>query len=69
MVDEAMRDGRLQRVLPSWRGLAQTLYAAMPTRRHVPTRTRVFVDFLVQTFGGEDRDPWLPEPATPRPAR
>jgi hypothetical protein len=25
----------------------------------VPTRTRAFVDFLVATFGGEDRDPWL----------
>jgi hypothetical protein len=22
-------------------------------------RTRAFVDFLVETFGGEDRDPWL----------
>ncbi len=31
----------------------------MPTRKHVPARTRAFVDFLVETFGGEDRDPWL----------
>jgi len=31
----------------------------MPTRKHVPARTRAFVDFLLQTFGGEDRDPWL----------
>ena len=36
-----------------------TIYAAMPTRKHVPARTRAFVDFLVQTFGGEDSDPWL----------
>ena len=36
------------------------LYAAMPTRKHVPARTRAFVDFLVQTFGGNDEDPWLP---------
>jgi hypothetical protein len=36
-----------------------TLYAAMPTRKHVPARTRAFLDFLVQTFGGEDHDPWL----------
>jgi DNA-binding transcriptional LysR family regulator len=69
MVEEALRDGRLERVLPSWHGLTQTLFAAMPTRRHVPARTRAFVDFLVQTFGGADRDPWCPEPATPRPAR
>jgi len=32
----------------------------MPTRKHVPARTRAFVDFLVETFGGETKDPWLP---------
>jgi hypothetical protein len=31
----------------------------MPSRKHVPARTRVFIDFLVEVFGGEDRDPWL----------
>jgi hypothetical protein len=31
----------------------------MPTRKHVPARTRVFVDFLVQTLGGKAEDPWL----------
>jgi DNA-binding transcriptional LysR family regulator len=60
VVEDALRDGRLERVLPSWHGLTQTLYAALPTRRHVPARARAFVDFLVQTFGGADRDPWLP---------
>jgi DNA-binding transcriptional LysR family regulator len=56
---EALRDGRLVRVLPDWHGGTLQLYAAMPTRKHVPTRTRVFMDFLVETFGGEDHDPWL----------
>jgi DNA-binding transcriptional LysR family regulator len=56
---EALRDGRLERVLPHWRGASLTLHAAMPTRRHVPARTPAFLEFLVQTFGGEDRDPWL----------
>jgi len=60
VVEDALRDGRLERVLPSWHGLTQTLYAALPTRRQVPARARVFVDFLVQAFGGADRDPWLP---------
>jgi hypothetical protein len=36
-----------------------TLFAAMPTRKHVPMRTRAFVDFLVSTFGTSQRDPWL----------
>lgn len=59
MVAEALRDGRLERVLPGWRGGALQMYAAMPTRRHVPIRTRVFMDFLVEVFGGNADDPWL----------
>lgn len=58
MVSEALRDGRLARVLPEWHGGVLQLYAAMPTRKHVPTRTRAFVDFLVETFGGNQEDPW-----------
>lgn len=59
MVADAIRDGRLQRVLPAWHGGALQLYAAMPTRKNVPARTRAFVDFLVETFGGKQEDPWL----------
>lgn len=59
VVEEALRDSRLERVLPQWRGASLTLYAATPTRKHAPARTRAFVDFLVSTFGGSDGDPWL----------
>ena len=59
MVADALRNGRLQRVLPKWHGGTLQLYAAMPTRKHVPTRTRAFIDFLVETFGGNQQDPWL----------
>jgi DNA-binding transcriptional LysR family regulator len=59
MVADALKDGRLTRVLPDWHGGALQLYAAMPTRKHVPTRTRAFVDFLVEAFGGNQKDPWL----------
>jgi DNA-binding transcriptional LysR family regulator len=59
MTEEALRDGRLQRVLPQWRGTTLTLYAAMPTRKHVPARTRALMDFLVEVFGGTQTDPWL----------
>lgn len=59
MLEDALQDGRLERVLPEWRGSHLRLYAAMPTRKHVPARTRVFMDFLVETFGGEQEDPWL----------
>jgi len=59
VVEDALLEQALERVLPAWRLFDSTLWAAMPTRKHVPARTRAFLDFLVQTFGGEDRDPWL----------
>jgi DNA-binding transcriptional LysR family regulator len=59
VVDAALREGRLVRVLPQWRGIRLTLYAAMPTRKHVPARTRAFVDFLLGSYGGGEVDPWL----------
>lgn len=49
----------LERVLPEWHLWTLTLFAAMPTRKHIPTRTRAFVDFLATTFGAEGPDPWL----------
>ncbi|MDH5538147.1 MAG: LysR family transcriptional regulator [Rhizobacter sp.] len=59
VVEDALLEHALERVLPEWHMLTSTVYAAMPTRKHVPARTRAFVDFLVKTFGGENRDPWL----------
>ena len=59
VAEGALLENALERVLPQWRLFTTTLYAGMPTRKHVPARTRVFVDFLVKTFGGEDSDPWL----------
>jgi DNA-binding transcriptional LysR family regulator len=59
VAEEALLENALERVLPHWHLFTTTLYAGMPTRKHVPARTRAFVDHLVATFGGEDRDPWL----------
>jgi DNA-binding transcriptional LysR family regulator len=59
VIEDALMEHALERVLPGWRLFSTTLWAAMPTRQHVPARTRAFVDFLLQVFGGEDRDPWL----------
>jgi DNA-binding transcriptional LysR family regulator len=59
IAEQALRDRRLERLLPQWRGAKLSLYVAMPTRKHVPARTRVFVDYLIKTFGGSDHDPWL----------
>jgi len=59
VAEDALVENALERVLPSWRLLTLDIVAAMPTRKHVPARTRAFLDYLVATFGGEDRDPWL----------
>ncbi len=59
LIEDALLELALERVLPQWRLFSFTIWAAMPTRKYVPARTRAFLDFLVEVFGGEDRDPWL----------
>jgi DNA-binding transcriptional LysR family regulator len=59
MAEDALMEQALERVLPHWHMRTVTLFAAIPTRKHVPMRTRAFVDFLVATFGTTERDPWL----------
>jgi len=66
--EQALRQGRLQQVLPEWRGTVLRLFAAVPARQHLPARTRLFVDFLIDQFGGEDRDPWLQGMASVAPS-
>jgi DNA-binding transcriptional LysR family regulator len=43
-----LTQGQLVRVLPEWITGHFTLYAAMPSRRFVPRRTRVFLDYLTE---------------------
>lgn len=59
LIEDALMENALERVLPEWRLFSFTLWACMPTRKYVPARTRAFLDFLLEVFGGEDRDPWL----------
>lgn len=66
MVADALAQGRLERVLPQWRAFDMAIYAAIPSRKHLPARTTAFVDFLVDTFGGQQRDPWLTQPVDRR---
>jgi len=73
VVADALMEHALERLLPDWRIFATTIYAAVPTRKHLPARTRAFIDFLVETFGGGERDIWLDAagcptvPAEPEP--
>jgi DNA-binding transcriptional LysR family regulator len=59
VIEDALMEHALERVLPEWRLFSTTLWVAMPSRHHVPARTRVFIDFLLEVFGGADVDPWL----------
>ena len=59
VLEDALLEHALERVLPAWRLFSLDLWVALPTRKHLPARTRAMIDFLVQVFGGEDRDPWL----------
>jgi DNA-binding transcriptional LysR family regulator len=59
IAEEAVLNGTLEHVLAPWSSLSYTLYAAMPSRKFVPPRTRVFIDYLVEKFGGQANDPWL----------
>lgn len=59
VIDDALHEGALERVLPQWRLFSSQLWIGMPSRRYVPARTRALMDFLLEVFGGEARDPWL----------
>lgn len=58
---DALRDGRLIRLLPEWGDPQETaINAIYPASRNLSPKVRVFIDFLVEQFGGEvpywDRD-------------
>ena len=59
MIEDALMENALERVLPAWRLFDIGLWVGMPSRHHVPARTRAFLDFLLEVFGGADHDPWL----------
>lgn len=47
MIADDLQDGRLQRVLPSWRGEDIPVFALTETRL-LPAKTQLFIDFLRQ---------------------
>jgi DNA-binding transcriptional LysR family regulator len=64
---DALREGRLERVLPGWTLDHLSIWACMPSRRHMPASTRAFIDFLIGAFGGRDADPWTAPAPTAAP--
>jgi DNA-binding transcriptional LysR family regulator len=48
LVEPFLVSGALVQVLPDWMYLRYTVYAALPTRRMVPARTKAFLDFVTE---------------------
>jgi DNA-binding transcriptional LysR family regulator len=47
-----LRSGKLRIVLPGYGASSRVaIHAVYPSRRHLPQRTRVFIDFLVELYG------------------
>ncbi len=45
-----IRAGRLYRLLPKYAARRRQAYVVYPSRRHLPQRTRVVIDFLIEEF-------------------
>jgi len=50
LVGEDLAAGRLVELLPAYRSLEMGIYAVYPSRKHVPPKVRVLVDFLASHF-------------------
>ena len=48
LAEEHLERGELVHILPAWIFSRYTLYAAMPSGRMLPARTKVFLDFLTE---------------------
>lgn len=56
LLNRTLRAGTLVHVLPEYRLPEIDILAMYPSRRHLSTRVRVMIDFLVDAFGGAP--PW-----------
>jgi len=62
-VRKQLADGSLVPLLPGYDFSTDVgIYAVYPHRRHLPAKTRAFIDFLAESFGPE---PYWDQPAAP----
>lgn len=57
LVADDIACGALEPLLTDWAETALMCHAIYPSRRHVPTKVRVFIDYLVEQFAA-DRVAW-----------
>lgn len=68
IVGEPLADGRLVLVLPDWSIDDLAISVVFPSRKFMPAKTRLFIDYLADCFAGmAQTDIWLPAavPASP----
>jgi len=63
LIGDDLRDGKLVRVLPDYEDNGSDIYAVYSTRRNLPPKVRVFIDYLVAEFSPVL--PWEREGMTP----
>lgn len=49
-----IRSGQLVAVLPQWQQPEHALYAVYPERAYLPAKVRAFLDFVVESLGGDE---------------
>jgi DNA-binding transcriptional LysR family regulator len=50
IIEGALAEGRLVRILEEWERSPLTLFVLYPSRHHVPTKTRMFIDYMIEQF-------------------
>ncbi len=53
-VRQKIQQRKLRQVLPQWELASASVWAVFPGRRLLPTKTRAFIDMLVNALGGYD---------------
>ena len=59
LVFDELRDGRLVQLLPQWQLPATPVSLVYPSREHLPQRSRVFRDFVVEWFDNPEHSQLL----------
>lgn len=62
MVSEDIRRGDLVELLPAYRSVELGIYAVYPTRKHLASKVRAFINFLVEQFEQVDWESGYPTP-------
>ena len=68
IVEQALRQGALVPILESYRTLELNLHAVYLSHRFLPSKVRVFIDFLVDALGRQEEGPQGRAAPSPPPA-